>query len=89
MDFVGPLGAPTELEGLNKVAVVGGGVGCAIAFPQAKTLFTEGREVDVIAGFRTKDLIILEDEMRCKQHKLLFDDRRRLIRRKGLCNRQA
>ena len=57
LDFVGPLGAPTELDGLKKVAVVGGGVGCAIAFPQAKTLFTDGREVDVITGFRTKDRI--------------------------------
>lgn len=64
LDFVGPLGTPTELEGLKKVAVVGGGVGCAIAFPQAKTLFNSGCEVDVIAGFRTKDLVILEDEMR-------------------------
>lgn len=64
LDFVGPLGVPTELDGLKKVAVIGGGVGCAIAFPQAKTLFKLGCEVDVIAGFRTKDLIILEDEMR-------------------------
>ncbi|MEA4971934.1 Dihydroorotate dehydrogenase B (NAD(+)), electron transfer subunit [bioreactor metagenome] len=63
LDFVGPLGTPTELEGLKNVAVVGGGVGCAIAFPQAKTLFKSGCKVDVIAGFRTKDLIILEDEM--------------------------
>lgn len=64
LDFVGPLGTPTELDGLQRVAVVGGGVGCAIAFPQAKTLFNAGCSVDVIAGFRTKDLVILEDEMR-------------------------
>ena len=76
LDFVGPLGAPTELEGLKKVAVVGGGVGCAIAFPQAKTLFTDGREVDVIAGFRTKDLVILEDEMRANStnYYIMTDD---------------
>ena len=76
LDFVGPLGAPTELDGLKKVAVVGGGVGCAIAFPQAKTLFTDGREVDVIAGFRTKDLVILEDEMRANStnYYIMTDD---------------
>ena len=58
------------------VAVVGGGVGCAIAFPQAKTLFTDGREVDVIAGFRTKDLVILEDEMRANStnYYIMTDD---------------
>ena len=76
MMIVGPLGAPTELDGLKKVAVVGGGVGCAIAFPQAKTLFTDGREVDVIAGFRTKDLVILEDEMRANStnYYIMTDD---------------
>ena len=76
LDFVGPLGAPTELDGLKKVAVVGGGVGCAIAFPQAKTLFTDGREVDVITGFRTKDLVILEDEMRANStnYYIMTDD---------------
>lgn len=63
-DFVGPLGQPSHLEGLKKVAVVGGGLGCAIAYPQAKALHNMGAEVDLIAGFRTKDLIILEDEMR-------------------------
>ena len=61
-DFVGPLGRPTELEGYQKVAVVGGGVGCAIAYPQAKSLHAEGVEVDVIAGFRSKDIVILEEE---------------------------
>jgi ferredoxin--NADP+ reductase len=60
-DFVGPLGRATETAGLQKVAVVGGGVGCAIAYPVAKKLFEEGAEVHVIAGFRTKELVILED----------------------------
>lgn len=63
-DFVGPLGVPSELEGLKKVAVVGGGLGCAIAYPQAKKLHEMGCEVDLIAGFRNKDIIILEDQMR-------------------------
>lgn len=63
-DFVGPLGRPSELEGLKKVAVVGGGLGCAIAYPQAKALHDMGAEVDLIAGFRNKDIIILEEEMR-------------------------
>lgn len=62
IDFVGPLGVPSHLEGLKKVAVVGGGVGCAIAYPQAKKLHAMGAHVDVIAGFRNKDLIILEEE---------------------------
>ena len=61
-DFVGPLGRATKTEGLKKVAVVGGGVGCAIAYPVAKKLFEQGTEVHAIAGFRTKDLVILEDE---------------------------
>ncbi len=63
-DFVGPLGVASHLEGLKKVAVVGGGLGCAIAYPQAKALHEMGAEVDLIAGFRNKDIIILEDEMR-------------------------
>lgn len=63
-DFAGPLGTASELEGLKKVAVVGGGLGCAIAYPQAKKLHEMGCEVDLIAGFRSKDIIILEDEMR-------------------------
>ncbi len=61
-DFVGPLGRATETEGLGKVAVVGGGVGCAIAYPVAKKLFEQGTEVHVIAGFRTQELVILEKE---------------------------
>jgi len=61
-DFVGPLGRATETEGLKKVAVVGGGVGCAIAYPVAKKFFEQGTEVHTVAGFRTKDLVILEEE---------------------------
>lgn len=63
-DFVGPLGMPTDYEDFKKVAVVGGGVGNAIAYPQAKALHNMGVEVDIIAGFRNKDIVILEDEMR-------------------------
>ncbi len=63
-DFVGPLGNPTKTEGLKKVAVVGGGVGCAIAYPVAKKLHESGCEVHSIIGFRNKDLVILEDEFR-------------------------
>lgn len=62
-DFVGPLGLPTELEGYKKAAVIGGGAGCAIAYPSAKALHNMGAHVDMIAGFRNKDIIILEDEM--------------------------
>lgn len=61
-DFAGPLGRPTETEGLRKVCVVGGGVGCAIALPIAEKLHEEGCEVHTIVGFRNKDLVILEDE---------------------------
>lgn len=63
-DFVGPLGKKTETEGLKKVAVVGGGVGCAIAFPVAKKLHDLGCEVHSVVGFRNKDLVILEDEFK-------------------------
>ena len=62
-DFVGPLGTPSHLDGLNKVAVVGGGVGCAIAYPEAKALHAAGAKVDMIAGFRSTDIIMLEEEM--------------------------
>ena len=61
-DFVGPLGTPTHTEGLKKVAIVGGGVGCAIAYPIAKKLHNLGCEVHTIVGFRSKDIVILEDE---------------------------
>jgi len=63
-DFVGPLGVATHVEGLRRVAIVGGGVGCAIAYPIAKKLHGQGTYVDSIIGFRTKDLVILEDEFR-------------------------
>ena len=62
LDFVGPLGTPSHTQGLKKVAVVGGGVGCAIAYPVAKKLHEQGTEVHAIVGFRNKDLVILEDE---------------------------
>ena len=61
-DFVGPLGKPSDLEGLKKVAVVGGGVGCAIAYPTAKRLHELGAEVHSVVGFRNRDLVILEKE---------------------------
>jgi ferredoxin--NADP+ reductase len=69
-DFVGPLGKATHTAGLKKVAVVGGGVGCAIAYPVAKKLSEEGCEVHSIIGFRNKDLIILEKEFRKASKKL-------------------
>lgn len=64
IDVVGPLGKPTEVEGLKRVAVVGGGTGNALAYPIAKGMFDAGIEVDMIAGFQTKDVVILEDEFR-------------------------
>lgn len=63
-DFVGPLGRPTEFGRPKKAIVVGGGVGCAIAYPQAKALHNMGVDTTVIAGFRNRDVVILEDEMR-------------------------
>ncbi len=63
-DLVGPLGQPTEFGAVKKAIIIGGGVGCAIAYPQAKTLKAMGVETTVIAGFRNRDLVILEDEMR-------------------------
>lgn len=63
LDFVGPLGVASHLDGYKKVAVIGGGLGTAIAYPQAKKLYSLGAEVDSIIGFRNKDLIILEKEM--------------------------
>ena len=71
-DFVGPLGTPTRIDGLKKVAVVGGGVGCAIAYPVAKKLHEKGCEVHAIAGFRNKDLVILEDEFKAASDKLIM-----------------
>ncbi|MBR4225116.1 MAG: sulfide/dihydroorotate dehydrogenase-like FAD/NAD-binding protein [Oscillospiraceae bacterium] len=71
-DFAGPLGNATEVEGLKKVAVVGGGVGCAIAYPVAKKLHEIGCEVHSIVGFRNKDLVILEDEFKACSDKLVM-----------------
>lgn len=70
-DFVGPLGKPTPLDGKKKVAVIGGGLGTAIAYPQAKKLHQLGADVTVITGFRNKDLIILEDELKKIANKLI------------------
>lgn len=64
LDFAGPLGQATHLDGVKKACIIGGGVGCAIAYPSAKQLFNGGAEVDVIAGFRNKDIVILEDEFK-------------------------
>lgn len=69
-DFVGPLGNATKLDGLKKVAVVGGGVGSAIAYPITKALYERGAEVHAIVGFRNKDLVILEEEF--KRHSAKF-----------------
>lgn len=64
LDFVGPLGVKSHLDNIKKAAVIGGGLGTAIAYPQAKMLYKLGADVDVITGFRNKDLIILEDELK-------------------------
>ena len=75
-DFVGPLGKPTHTEGVKRVCVVGGGVGCAIALPVAQKLHAEGCEVHSVIGFRSKDIVILEDEFRAcsSKLKLMTDD---------------
>ena len=74
-DFVGPLGTPSHLDGLKKVCVIGGGVGCAIALPVAEELHRLGAEVTSIVGFRSKDLVILEDECKaCSEHFTLMTD---------------
>lgn len=75
-DFVGPLGTPTHTEGLKKVCIVGGGVGCAIALPVAQKLHALGCEVHGIIGFRSKDLLILEEEFRacCDRLTVMTDD---------------
>lgn len=71
LDFAGPLGMPTPLEGKHKVAVIGGGLGTAIAYPQAKKLHNMGADVTIITGFRNKDLVILEDECKAVSNKLI------------------
>ncbi len=74
-DFVGPLGKPSRVEGLKRVCVIGGGVGCAIAYPVAKKLHELGTEVTTIVGFRSKDLLILEDEFRaCSDRYIVMTD---------------
>ncbi|MDO4291376.1 MAG: sulfide/dihydroorotate dehydrogenase-like FAD/NAD-binding protein [Eggerthellaceae bacterium] len=75
LDFVGPLGNPTELEGARRACVVGGGLGTAIAYPQAKWLHDHGCEVDVITGFRSQDLVILKDEIEaCSSRSIIMTD---------------
>ncbi len=76
LDFVGPLGRASELEGVKKAAVIGGGLGTAIAYPQAKKLNELGCEVHSVAGFRNKDLIILEEELNAvsKKTMIMTDD---------------
>ena len=69
-DFAGPLGVPTKIDGLKKVCIIGGGVGCAIALPIAKELHKRGCEVTSIIGFRSSDLLILEDEFRAVSKEL-------------------
>ncbi len=74
-DFVGPLGVATKVEGLKKVCIVGGGVGCAIAMPIAEELHKMGAEVTSIIGFRSKDIVILEDEFKaCSDRLVLMTD---------------
>ena len=71
-DFVGPLGRATEMDGLKKVCVVGGGVGCAIAYPIAKEMHKKGIEVTFIGGFRSADIVILKDELKEASDKLIM-----------------
>ncbi len=75
-DFAGPLGVPTNLEGLKRVCIVGGGVGCAIALPIAEKLHAMGCEVTSVIGFRSRNLLILEDEFReaSKELHIMTDD---------------
>ena len=75
LDFVGPLGVPSHIEGIKRVCVIGGGVGCAIAYPTAKALYDNGAEVSVISGFRNKDLVILENEFKAvSKHMYMMSD---------------
>ncbi len=72
LDVVGPLGRATELEGHRRVAVIGGGVGCAIAYPEAKALHRLGAHVDMIAGFRNRDIVMLEDDFKAVSSRLFL-----------------
>lgn len=83
-DFVGPLGNPTETDGLKKVAVIGGGVGCAIALPVAKKLHGQGATVHSVVGFRNKDLVILENEFKKVSDKYLLMSDDGSVGEKGL-----
>ncbi len=83
-DLVGPLGKPTHTENLNKVAVIGGGVGCAIAYPVAKALKEKGATVHSVVGFRTKDLVILEEEFKRVSDKYLIMSDDGSVGEKGL-----
>lgn len=76
LDFVGPLGIASHFDNIKRACVVGGGVGCAIAYPQAKMLHEMGAQVDIIAGFRSKDIVILEEEMNdvCENLIITTDD---------------
>ena len=71
-DIVGPLGRATEMDGLKKVCVVGGGVGCAIAYPIAKEMHEKGIEVTFIGGFRSADIVILKEELAAASDKLVI-----------------
>lgn len=71
-DFVGPLGNPTQTDGIKKVAIIGGGVGCAIAYPVAKKLHSNGAVVHTVAGFRSKEFVILEEEFANVSDKLII-----------------
>ena len=83
-DFVGPLGKPTETEGKKKVCVVGGGVGCAIAYPVLKKFHDDGAEVHAIVGFRSEDLVILEEDFKKSSDKLIVCTDDGSYGRKGL-----
>lgn len=83
-DFAGPLGRATEIEGMKKVAVVGGGVGCAIALPIAEALHAAGAEVHSVVGFRSRDLLILEEEFNAASDKLIIMSDDGSVGRKGL-----
>ena len=76
LDFVGPLGEPSHIEGIRRAAVIGGGLGVAIAYPQAKALHEAGAKVDLIVGFRNEQLIILKDELTaaCTELTIMTDD---------------
>ena len=83
-DFAGPLGRPTEVGQVKRVAVIGGGLGCAIALPQAKALHDRGVDVDIIAGFKTRDLVILEKEMTEASTRLILTTDDGSVGRSGL-----